>query len=318
MNYSPVKNALKYAGRNLIFAISLALFSVQNIAAEFSGKLDTSLRFDDRSGKTERYQYRVRVYPQIIFDENKTWSLNAFAVTGDEFSSSHNTLDDGESDLFYVRRLYVRHIQENGKTEIGVIPTYKGRISSTGLSKDGWIAGLRQVLDVDSGRLELVVGDLQDTRASKALETPDDLSYVELEYSSNVTKQTSFEVSADRILRTNFIRGEVRYQYNDELTYAFELIDRLDTNDVKIVLSAETEFQLSGRSVEFFGYYSYVSDEFGPRAELTEDFLSTGHGIALELESSFSDELPLEWFAKFEAFEGNSRIQLGVKYGLDF
>lgn len=311
---------LKFCGILLLFInfLGVTLFSVVSMAAEFSGKLDTSFRFDDRSGRQERYQYRVRVYPQITFDDQKNWSLNAFAVTGDEFSSSHNTFDDGDSDLFYVRRLYLRHDQANGKTEIGIIPTYKGRISSTGLSKDGWIAGLRQVVDTNKGKLEIVLGDLQDTRASKAFETPDDLSYVELEFSSHVGERMSFEVSVDRILRTNFVRGEVRYQQSKNLTYAFELIDRVDINEYKVVLSAETEFVLGSRVVEFFGYYSYVGEEFGPRAELTEDFLAAGHGIALELESTFSDDLPLEWFAKFEGFEGNSRIQLGIKYGLDF
>ena len=36
-------------------------------------------------------------------------------------------------------------MKQMGKTELGIIPTYKGRVSSTGLSKDGWITGIRHV-----------------------------------------------------------------------------------------------------------------------------------------------------------------------------
>lgn len=284
-------------------------------AAEFSTKLDTSLRFDDRSGREERYQYRIRVYPSISFDKNQIWSVNAFAATGDDFSSSHNTLDDGEADLFYLRRAYLRRQTEAGKTELGILPTYKGRVSSTGLSKDGWIAGLRHVTESSLGQFEVVLGELEDTRAARALNAPDELNYVELEYSGNLSQHTSVEFSLERVLGSNFVTGELRYQTLADVTYAAELIDKVDTNDFKFVASAETTFEAYQQQWELFAYYSYVSDEFGDRAELTEDFLATGHGVAFELESRFRFA-PLDWFAKFEAFEGNTRVQLGIKYGL--
>lgn len=97
-----------------------------------------------------------------------------FAAKGNDFSSSHNTLDDGQADLFYIRRLYLRHQNANGKTEIGILPTYKGRVSSTGLSKDGRIAGLRHVANLRYGKFEVVLGELADTQASRALNAPDD------------------------------------------------------------------------------------------------------------------------------------------------
>ena len=284
-------------------------------SVELQAKLDTQLRFDDRSGQDERYQYRVRFYPSITFDDEKMWSFNAFAATGDDFSSSHNTLDDGKSDLFYVRRAYLRHEDDQGKTEIGILPTYKGRVSSTGLSKDGWIAGIRHVANVSHGKFELVLGELGDTRASRALNAPDDLNYIELEYSGSLSQQTSIEFSLERLLGSNFVSGEVRYQTASDFTYAAELIDKVDTNDFKFVASTEKTLQLYSQEWEVFAYYSYVSDDFGARAEFTEDFLATGHGVAIELESSLNFA-PLDWFAKFETFEGNTRVQFGIKYGL--
>ena len=122
------------------FASSLLVIS-PTYSVELKAKVDTQLRFDDRSGRDERYQYRVRFYPSIIFDDDKMWSFNFFAATGGDFSSSHNTFSDADVDPFYLRRAYLRHENAQGKTEIGILPTYKGRVSSTGLSKDGWIAG---------------------------------------------------------------------------------------------------------------------------------------------------------------------------------
>jgi hypothetical protein len=130
----------------------------------------------------------------------------------------------------------------------------------------------------------------------------------------------SIEFSFERLLSSNFVTGEVRYQTVSEVTYAAELINKAGTNDFKFVASTEKTFDGYSQEWEVFAYYSYVSDNFGARAELTEDFLATGHGVAIELESSFSfaspQLAPLNWFAKFEAFEGNTRVQLGVKYGL--
>ena len=309
----------------LFYAFSL-LFVSPTYSVELQAKLDTQLRFDDRSGRDGRYQYRVRFYPSIIFDDDKQWSFNIFAATGDDYSSSHNTLDDGNADLFYLRRAYLRHENEQGKTEIGILPTYKGRVSSTGLSKDGWVAGLRHVANVSHGKFEVVLGELADTRASRALNAPNNLNYIELEYSGNLSQQTRFELSFERLLSSNFVTGEVRYQTETGVTFAAELIEKVDTHDFKFVASTEKTFRAYSQDWDVFAYYSYVSDNFGARAALTEDFLATGHGVAVELGSSFNftsffalpsapQLAPLNWFAKFEAFEGNTRVQLGVKYG---
>jgi hypothetical protein len=284
-------------------------------AAEFSAKVDSSIRFDDRSGRDERYQYRIRFYPTIALDEKKVWSINAFATTGDVFSSSHNTFDDGGSDLFYIRRAYLRYETNQGKTEMGILPTYKGRVSSTGLSKDGWIKGLRHVSNLKRGKFEVVFGELEDTRASRALNLAKNLNYLEVEYSGELSEQSSFEVSLERLLDSNFVTGELRFQSANNITYAAEIIDKVDTNDLKFVASVETELSVYSQQWEVFAYYSYVSDKFGARAELTEDFLATGHGLAIEVASSLN-QMPLDWFAKFEAYESNTRIQFGLKYSL--
>jgi hypothetical protein len=79
-------------------------------------------------------------------------SFNAFAATRNDILSSHNTLGDGNVELFYLRRAYLRHENDQGKTEIGILATYKDRVSFTGLSKDGWIAGTRHVTNFSQGQ----------------------------------------------------------------------------------------------------------------------------------------------------------------------
>lgn len=239
--------------------------------------------------------------------------MNGFAVSGDEFSSSYNTIDDGESGYFHLRRLYVRHVQSFGKTEFGYIPTFKGRVSSTGLSKDGWIAGIRQVVQSDAGEFEVVLGEMTNTEKRDPIRSVKNLDYIELEFSSAISNQFSYEASLERMLGDNFFRGEVRYHHSDDTVFALEAIDRLSEHQGKVILSVETITSLFGEPIELFGYYSYVGTGFGQRAELTEDFLSTGHGLALELEGAFPGNQFFDWFAKFEGYEGSTRFQLGIK-----
>ena len=92
-------------------------------------------------------------------------------------------------------------------------------------------------------------------------------------------------MSLERLLDSNYVTAELRYQTSSDVTYAAELIDKVDTNDFKFVASAKTTFKAYQQKLEVFAYYSYVSDEFGDRAELIEDFLATGHGVAIEVES---------------------------------
>ena len=140
-----------------LIAIAGTNAQAEQIAPTFSQKLDIQVRYDNRSNRPSREQYRLRYYPSLAI--TSAWSVNSFVVTGDDFSSSHNTFGSDNTDYLYARRLYLRHETGSGKTELGVIPTYKGRVSSTGLSKDGWITGVRHVKQLQNDTaIEIVVG----------------------------------------------------------------------------------------------------------------------------------------------------------------
>lgn len=285
-------------------------------AHQFGAKTDISFRSDFRHEKSPRYQYRIRWYPQLKLT-NSDWSLHGMMVTGDEFASSYNTVGSDENHSFKLRRLFARHQHQDGKTELGVIPTYKGRVSSTGLSKDGWIMGGRHVYNWSPlTKLEIVVGELGHINDPNALQAPDKLNYVELELSSTIDEDWSYELGLERVIDGNFARGEVRYLVTQKHTLAIELINRLDNNESKVVLSMEGHWPFATSVIEYFAYYSYVGTDFGLRAELTEDFVDVGHSFTFELEGELVREHNLQWFSKFEANEGRSRFQLGLKFKL--
>lgn len=299
----------------VVSLLASALSSTPAWAQSFSQKLDLQTRVDDRSSSALRYQYRVRYYPSLAFAND--WSVNAFLVTGDEFGSSHNTFDDGSADYFYLRRLFVRHETTEGKTEIGVIPTFKGKVSSSGLSKDGWIKGIRHVHKTSKAdAFELVIGQLDDLSPDTALRLPSKLDYIELEYSSAVSNNVSYELSFERMTNANFVRTELRYELLASHTLFGELVSKLGSKQVKTVLGVEGEFSAYGKLIDYFAHYSYVSDDFGARAELTEDFLGTGNGFSGKLESSLGNS-GLEWFIRFDAVTERTRFLAGLAWSFN-
>lgn len=297
----------------VLLVVSQCLSFAQAQNQSFSQKLDIQVRADDRSSRDLRYQYRVRYRPQFTFSEK--WSAHAFAVTGDEFGSSHNTFDDGEADYFYMRRLYGRHTSDYGKTEFGVVPTFKGRVSSSGLSKDGWVKGIRHVRALGGNNLEVVLGQLDSLNPKDALGLPDEIDYVEIEYSANIDENWSYEFSAERITQANYLRTEGRYKHSDSSTFFAELISRVNSSKIKFVAGGEGEWLFDTYAVEYFAHYSYVSEDIGLRAELTEDFLGAGHGFSAE----FSGKLSLnkfDWFVRYDMVDSRTRLLAGLKWSL--
>lgn len=301
----------------IVFVV-ITFFANDVIASSpsFSHKLDVQVRYDNRSNRPSREQYRIRYYPSLLLSE--TWSLNGFVVTGDDFSSSHNTFGSNTSEHLYARRLYLRHENNGGKTELGIIPTYKGRVSSTGLSKDGWIAGMRHVRSLrNNSALEVVLGQLGDPQANEAFNIGSEDEYIEIEYSARMGERHSYELSVERILQGSFFRTEYRYRVNDADTVFFELVQRTDQAAAKVVLGSSGEFSAPWGDayypIEYFAYYSYIDTVFGPRAELIEDFLGTGHGGSLEFSGVVSKQHDLEWFVRLDVADSVSRLLAGVK-----
>ena len=279
--------------------------------AQFLLDGDLSVRYDDTSKSDGRGQYRLRVLPSYEFDNGV--SLHAFLATGDEYDSAYNTIDQND-DEFHVRHLFARFENERGKLELGAIPPYKGRVSSTGLSKEGWVKGLRGVLRQNSGDFEIVLGELDDLRAQDAISLPAKVNYVEVEYSGRLNDLWSFEVSVDRMLQDNFLRGELRYETAAGVAYALEAVRNASENANKFVVSMERSLTIGPRPIDWFIYYAYAEAAFGPRAELTEDFLDFGHAFAMEFSGAIADSSRWAWFTKAEVYENRVRGQLGLEF----
>ncbi|MBQ4829202.1 hypothetical protein J8L84_07930 [Alteromonas sp. MMG017] len=311
---------MKWAESTTIFGV-LFLFVSTNAVGEslsFSQKLDMQFRFDERSDRDHRSQYRMRYYPSISLSSDDAWSLNSFVVTGESFASSHNTFGSETSDHLYARRLYLRYEFSEGKMEAGIIPTYKGRVSSSGLSKDGWIKGMRSVyaLQKDS-EIELVIGELDNTNANSAFDSFHQLNYVELEYSAKMGQTHSYEVSVERMTDSNFVRGEYRWQYNPSHTLFVESVQQLSSSSSKFVIGLSGKTSMGNYPLSYFSHYSYVSEGFGPRAELTEDFLGTGHGASAEISGDITLINDTEWFIRADVVDSVSRLLAGIKVSFE-
>lgn len=284
------------------------LFST-TIMAELENRGNIALRYDIRENISPRWQYQLRGYTKINF--SKPWSLNSFVSSGCSFDSGYNEIYPENNDCLRVRRLYLKHKNDKGKLEIGVIPPYKGKVSSTGLAKDGWISGTRWVTNTNVGQYEAVLGEVNNIDSPNAFQSISEFNYFEFEFSSVKFGSNSFEIATERILKENYIRGELRYFFNSGHQIAAELINTLGEDSYKSVLSHKTNLSLGNYPIELFSFFSYVDKNFGQRAELTEDFVNFGKSIVSEAEGRLFKTL--DWFLKLESGEIQSRAQIGFK-----
>lgn len=302
--------SLSYQFRLLaLLAVFLVAISPARAQWRFDG--DLSLRYDDTSQSDERGQYRFRAQPVYAFEDGV--SVHAFIATGTAYSSAYNTIDDNDDEI-HVRRLFLRLENERGKLEIGTIPTYKGRVSSTGLSENGWLKGLRGVLRNRSGSWELVLGELGDRRAQRALSPAEELNYIELEYAGNLTGQWSYELRAEHMLDDEFLSAELRHESGAGVVYSVEAIQNTSTNAGKFVAGMERTFRIGARPIDWYIYYAYADEQFGPRAELTEDFLDFGHALANEFSGAIASHEQLSWSVTAEVYEESVRGQVEVQF----
>ena len=283
-------------------------------AAQFDYSGDLSIRVDERSDRSFRSQYRFRFKPE--YDFGNGWSAHGFVATGDKFDSAYNTIDDSDDDI-YLRRLFARYERGDSKLEAGVIPPYKGRVSSTGLSKDGWIRGLRGVWGRPRGDLEIVVGDLEDSRASRALTGDFEVNYIEVEYAGQLNDSWTFQIGGEELIDDNFVRGEIRYLAKNQAYWALEIIHNTSASDSQVILSTRRDIARPRGPIEWFMFYSYTGSDFGSRAELSEDFVDIGHSVVTKFKGGVFSLERLKWFADVEFYEETARLKAGFEFSLD-
>jgi hypothetical protein len=120
----------------------------------------------------------------------------------------------------------------------------------------------------------------------------------------------------ERMTEANFVRAEYRLFSKHSPVYSIEFISRVSTSKTKVVIGIENSLRVLAKDVDYYAYYSYVSDNFGARAELTEDFITTGHGLSIEADTILFNSKSWKGFARFDLFDQNSRFILGVGYTL--
>lgn len=285
-------------------AAAFCLVVWQGSCATWEAKVH--MRHDKREVRDDRQQYRIQL--RTTFDLGEYWTLHGYAATGDRFNNSYNTF--GDDHTFAIRRIYTRYKRKNARFELGVIPTYKQDVSSTGLSKYGWIKGFRYTQTVANRHtVEWVAGELELESANHALSLPSSLNYAELEVSSQWNDWLSSELSFEHMTDDPFLRGEIQITHGNT-TNLLEYINKIGSSEVKVVVGQRGTISLGNYPISYFMHYSYVDPELGPRAELTEDFLGTGNALSLENKGKLKD-IGAQWFSRLDWVEGNYRWLIG-------
>jgi len=297
-------------------ALLLALTAFSSFAdnpLSYHHTIDAEFRVDGRTDRDDIWQYRLRYFPTVNLTADKSWSINGLITTGDAFNNTRNSFD-GSPHKLYMRRLFLRKSYAAGKTEIGVIPTYKGRLSLTGLSGDGFIKGIRQVVKVDDDTaVEFVAGNLEDMDAANALDFPDDLNYYEFEYSSRVAQRHHIELGLERMLSGNFTRAEYRYDLDNTHAATMEWVQRVDEAETKFTTGFTGQLPAFENPIGYAAYYSYTSEHFGPRGMLTEDFIDFGHGFSVDCFAQIPGLPSTSWFVGYDLIDATHRLQVGIR-----
>ncbi|BFT31924.1 hypothetical protein D210916BOD24_31000 [Alteromonas sp. D210916BOD_24] len=169
----------------------------------------------------------------------------------------------------------------------------------------------------NNSALEVVIGQLGDDQAHSSFTVGGESPYVEIEYSAKMRQRHSYEIGAERMLRGSFLRSEYRYRFSEKNTVFIEMVQRVDASAAKWVIGTSGEFSLSNKyftyPVEYFAYYANIDKAFGPRAQLIEDFIGTGHSGSVEFTGYLSQQHNLEWFLRGDVVDSVSRILIGIK-----
>lgn len=304
--------------RALIYAINIGFlcFLTTNdaICQTFDSDTEIQVRLDDRSSKDARLQYRIRNSFSYKFTDDDNWYFKTYITTGDSFEGTQNTLTPISEHEFNIRRAFFEHKNQYSLFQIGTIPTFKGRVSSSGLSKDGFIQGVRAVYNSNEyAQIEFVFGSIKELNASNAIEFPASLDYLEFEVSMEFSPLSSMEFSIERMTGLNFVRSEYRRQLDSGEEISIELVNTLGQRDSKFVVGLSGGLQLLNRDADYFAYYSFVSNNIGDRASLTEDFIDTGHGISFELETRLEQNPSVKAFFRVDLYNDESRGIIGFK-----
>ena len=267
-----------------------------------------------------RLQYQSSVRYNISFVKDSTagdWNLLGLLGSGNSFTSQWNTMlnllaPGPEEHPFVMRQVYLQHVANRWRTQIGVIPPVKGIVSNTSLDKDGWIPGGRLVVPIaKEGALELVAGGLHGIDEPGFVQAWAPINYGETEWTHHWNDAFRSELGATTLNEEWYVRTEGRYTTGGKarpLTMAFELMHKLQTSAWAYDASIETKFNRIRTRIE----YSYVAKDFGLLGKLSNDFFALGHLGMLAWKGPLGDKKKLSWFAKAYVGETEFRANGGV------
>jgi len=296
--------------------------------AKLSAPVRHDYRYDFDTGEVvrDRLQYQVGLSFLISLAQGKDggeFQFGGLIGTGNGYTSPWNTVanfnnDESGNHQINVRQIYAQWEYERWRTQLGVIPPVKGKVSETSLDKDGWIRGGRLIMPVRrQGQFELVVGTLDSLDDPNAFQPWAKANYYEVEWTHDWSKGWRTELGGVRLDKDRILRGELRYTatiFGARTELAGEVLRNVQSR----VWAHDWSIAQRLGSVTLMNEYAYVPKELGLLGALSNDFFTFGHLWVLGVKGPLSTEGGLYWFGRNYLGEVRINFKLGVGYSVGF
>lgn len=320
----------------LSFLVSISSFAGSDsvpdrwkLKVDSSGEISGRYDYQEEDSR-ERLQTRVRLRFAVDLDNN--FKLVAMASTGSSYASDWGTVKDinaADSSLqtpeLALRRLFLQYEDDNGRIQVGSIPTIKGRRSAFGLDRSGWIDGVRverNFADGD-GIIEIVAGSIDDLDETNVFKRDRDLNFFEVEISKTLFNDLVGEIKFEHFQGNDFFQAVIKDQFeiagDKIISYVAEYFGRIGSSDARgAVFTAETDLlklllnKYDGKLNLSLGF-QFVDEELGLRAELNDDHFVFGKLVRVGMNGNISKKRGVNWFAN-GYFGREDRVNIGVRF----
>ena len=298
-------------------------FGIDTLQITVPVRQDIQLEHGSGDLLKNRLQYHVAArYGLVILESGPTGTLgiHGLAGTGGSYTSQWNTAYDlidqsPGTQQFHMRQIYLQNDLHGWRSQIGVIPPVKGKVSNTSLDRDGWIRGARIVAPIhDTGQFEVVFGAIDHLDDPNAFQAWEEWNYAEVEWTQHWTETLRIETSYVLLEEQSVLRGEVRGKWDTKLDVPMELSAEISNNLTESVWAYDLSARTTIRSVTMVLEVSHIPQNFGLLGELYNDFFTLGHLGMVALKGPIGSQNTLNWFVKGYAGESEIRGNAGLGY----
>lgn len=293
-------------------------------------RLKTPIRIDQQNALATQQTIQSRLQMQVSADLDaslfgtKTNGLQVSTLvgTGESFTSQWSTMYDFETGQQHplalsMRQLYLHYVNQYGRLSLGVIPPVKEVVSHTSMDSDGWIRGIRSVINVGrSGVIELVTGSVDHLTAPSVFQIPSEWNYQEFEWTHLWKQRWRTELGAVSLDHQRIVRSEARYHFETKYDLVGEISGEILYNIDASQPAHDLTLVIARHGYRLRLEYSDIQANFGLLGQLVNDYFSLGSVMLVGFEGPTLWK-GLNWHSKAYASDSVLRGVLGLSYPLE-